>query len=534
MKYKILKALDTAGLQVFDPVVRLCYGEEPKAQLKKIGQFIVIPLVTFGLFLMFWNYAGPRHTTKSGEVPTPGVVVDAASGVLTFHERETIKGEDMLRTGADREAALAAVEARIAELTPLAATAAEEVKATEAASREHLKESTADINAAYRAKRLEYRDTAAARQTELKALAAQVVAGDATAEQLLAAVQADQAATDAETAEIQALRDERTALENAKYPPLIAARTASNRLEEELQFLRKRRDLLTDDNRDLKVATAQAQIDALRADLAAASDPAAALKAATAIQQQEGNLATLETATYSKPWTLPAQIDRSVRCVIFGFLVASVIAIPIGILCGLSRIFMAAMTPMISLFKPVSPIVWLPIIFIIVGGFIPDPSDSALLRFFDKIPGLAGMDVNPAFLASALTVAMCSLWPTLVNTALGVASIDKDHLNVARVLRLGFFARLFKIVIPSALPLMFTGLRISLGVGWMVLIAGELLSSSEGIGKFVWDMFNNGSSQTFAQMFVVVFVVGAIGLAFDRIMIVLQRLVSFDGAPTAI
>jgi nitrate/nitrite transport system permease protein len=93
---------------------------------------------------------------------------------------------------------------------------------------------------------------------------------------------------------------------------------------------------------------------------------------------------------------------------------------------------------------------------------------------------------------------------------------------------------LFKIVIPSALPLIFAGLRISLGVGWMVLIAAELLSSSEGIGKFVWDMFNNGSSQTFAQMFVVVFVVGIVGLILDRTMIVFQRLVSFDDAPTAI
>ena len=171
------------------------------------------------------------------------------------------------------------------------------------------------------------------------------------------------------------------------------------------------------------------------------------------------------------------------------------------------------------IFKPVSPIVWLPIVFIIVGGFIDDP-DQALM--------------HPAFLSSAITVALCSLWPTLVNTALGVAAVDKDHLNVARVLRLGFWSRLFKIIIPSAMPLIFAGLRISLGVGWMVLIAAELLSSSEGIGKFVWDMFNNGSSQTFAQMFVVVFVVGFVGLLLDRIMIVFQRLVSFDGAPTAI
>jgi nitrate/nitrite transport system permease protein len=99
------------------------------------------------------------------------------------------------------------------------------------------------------------------------------------------------------------------------------------------------------------------------------------------------------------------------------------------------------------------------------------------------------------------------------------------------VLRLNFGARLFKIIIPTALPLIFAGLRISLGVGWMVLVAAEILSTSEGIGKFVNDMYTNGSSQSFAQMFVVVFIVGIIGMLLDRIMVLFQRLVSFDTAP---
>lgn len=195
---------------------------------------------------------------------------------------------------------------------------------------------------------------------------------------------------------------------------------------------------------------------------------------------------------------------------------------------------MAAMTPFIALFKPVSPIVWLPVALIIVGGFIPDPDKHWFTQWMWELPFLDVYKINPAFIASAFTVALCSLWATMTNTALGVASVDKDHINVARVLRLGFWDRLFKIVLPSALPLVFAGLRISLGVGWMVLIAAELLSSSEGIGKFVWDQFNNGASDSFAKMVVVVFVVGAIGLILDRIMIVLQRLVSYDGAPTAI
>ena len=236
---------------------------------------------------------------------------------------------------------------------------------------------------------------------------------------------------------------------------------------------------------------------------------------------------------YAKPWTLPDQIIRSLACVFFGFLLGSAIAIPVGVLCGLNPTFMSAMTPFIALFKPVSPIVWLPIALIIVGGFIPDPDKHWFISLLAEIPLLGRLKINPAFIASGVTVALCSLWPTLVNTALGVASIEKDHLNVARVLRLGFWSRMTKIVIPSALPLIFAGLRISLGVGWMVLIAAELLSSSEGLGKFIWDQFNNGASDSFAKMVAVVFVVGAIGLLLDRIMIILQRSVSFDGATAA-
>jgi nitrate/nitrite transport system permease protein len=138
-----------------------------------------------------------------------------------------------------------------------------------------------------------------------------------------------------------------------------------------------------------------------------------------------------------------------------------------------------------------------------------------------------------SFISSAFTVALCSLWPTLVNTALGVASIDPDHLNVARVLRLDWSTRIRKIVIPSALPLIFAGLRISLGVGWMVLIAAEMLAQNPGLGKFVWDMFQNGSSQTLALIMVAVFTIGLIGFLLDRVMIVLQRLVGYEAAAAA-
>ncbi len=213
------------------------------------------------------------------------------------------------------------------------------------------------------------------------------------------------------------------------------------------------------------------------------------------------------------------QIITSLKTVFAGFVVASLIAIPIGILCGLSPTFQAAVAPLIQIFKPVSPLAWLPIVMIVVGAlYTTKPSEA----WFEK-----------SFISSALTVALCSLWPTLTNTALGVASIEKDHLNVAAVLQLDFWTRIRKIVLPSSLPLMFAGLRISLGVGWMVLIAAEMLAQNPGLGKFVWDMFQNGSSQTLAQIMVAVFTIGFIGFLLDRVMVTLQRSVSYDSQVAA-
>ncbi len=208
------------------------------------------------------------------------------------------------------------------------------------------------------------------------------------------------------------------------------------------------------------------------------------------------------------------QILTSLETVFTGFVIASLIAVPLGIVCGLSKTLNLAFNPFIQLFKPVSPLAWLPIVMILVSALYnpPDP-------WFEK-----------AFLSSALTVALCSLWPTLINTAVGVASIDQDYLNVARVLRLGWLAKIWKIVLPAALPHIFTGLRLSLSVGWMVLIAAEMLAQNPGLGKFVWDMFQNGSSETLAQIMVAVFTIGLIGFALDRAMLSLQRAVSF-GAP---
>jgi len=216
---------------------------------------------------------------------------------------------------------------------------------------------------------------------------------------------------------------------------------------------------------------------------------------------------------YSAAPTYVDQILTSLKTVFVGFLIASLVGVPLGILCGLSSTFQSAISPLIQIFKPVSPLAWLPIVMITVGAlYTTDPSHA----WFEK-----------SFLSSAITVALCSLWPTLINTAHGVASIDRNLINVARVLRLGFWKRVRKIVLPSALPLMFTGLRLSLGVGWMVLIAAEMLAQNPGLGKFVWDMFQNGSSETLAQIMVAVFTIGVIGFLLDRVMIALHCSVDY-------
>lgn len=205
------------------------------------------------------------------------------------------------------------------------------------------------------------------------------------------------------------------------------------------------------------------------------------------------------------------QIGTSIKTVFFGFLIASVIAIPLGIAAGLSATANAALNPLIQIFKPVSPLAWLPIVTMVVSAVYVTQDG-----WFAK-----------SFLVSAITVTLCSLWPTLINTALGVSSIDKDLVNVSKVLKMNTYTKITKLVLPSALPLIFTGLRLSLGVGWMVLIAAEMLAQNPGLGKFVWDEFQNGSSQSLAKIIVAVLTIGIIGFLLDRVMYALQSLFTF-------
>lgn len=222
--------------------------------------------------------------------------------------------------------------------------------------------------------------------------------------------------------------------------------------------------------------------------------------------------ADVKIRPYTGSPTFFDQIETSIITVMTGFLLASIIAIPIGILCGLSNTIYTALNPLIQTFKPVSPLAWLPIVTLIVSAvYVSDDP------FFAK-----------SFLNSAITVTLCCMWPTIINTTVGVSAIDKDLVNVSRVLRLNWFTNVYKIVLPSSIPMMFAGLRVSLGIGWMVLIAAEMLAQNPGLGKFVWDEFQNGSSNSLARIMVAVITIGLIGYLLDRLMLLLQRAVSWD------
>ncbi len=220
----------------------------------------------------------------------------------------------------------------------------------------------------------------------------------------------------------------------------------------------------------------------------------------------------MQSRQYTGRDTFFDQTLTSLWTVMFGFLIASLIAVPIGILCGMSNTLYQAVNPLIQVFKPVSPLAWLPLVTMVVSALYV--SESPL---FEK-----------SFLNSAITVTLCCLWPTIINTTVGVSGVDKDLINVSRVLRLNWLTKTVKIVLPSSIPMIFTGLRLSLGIGWMVLIAAEMLAQNPGLGKFVWDEFQNGSSNSLARIMVAVLVIGFIGFLLDRAMLALQRIVSWD------
>jgi len=191
-------------------------------------------------------------------------------------------------------------------------------------------------------------------------------------------------------------------------------------------------------------------------------------------------------------WLLLASLRR----VCIGFVLGAIVAIPVGVWIGLSHYAWMALNPIIQVFKPVSPLVWLPIALAIFNAAEP----SAIFVIF-----------------------ITSLWSTIINTAEGVRNVPKDYLEVAQVLEMPRWKQLIKVVIPASLPYIFTGLRISLGIAWLVIVAVEMLTGGIGIGFFVWDEWNR---LNVSSVFLAVFVIGLTGLILDYSLAKLQAAVT--------
>ncbi len=191
-------------------------------------------------------------------------------------------------------------------------------------------------------------------------------------------------------------------------------------------------------------------------------------------------------------WLLLASLRR----VLLGFLLGTLVAIPIGFWIGLSPRAMMAINPLVQLFRPVSPVAWLPI----------------ALSIFNL--------ANPS---AIFVIFITSLWPTVINTALGVASVPKDYLDVAQVLEMPRWRQMTKIIWPASLPYIFTGLRLSLGIAWLVIVAVEMLTGGIGIGFFIWDEWNRLS---LSSVFLAVIVIGLTGLVLDYAITLIERWVT--------
>lgn len=182
------------------------------------------------------------------------------------------------------------------------------------------------------------------------------------------------------------------------------------------------------------------------------------------------------------------QILASLQRVFAGFILAVIVGVPIGLIIGMSKNMQYALDPFIQIFKPVSPLAWLPL----------------LLFVFQ--------DINTTAIS---TIFITSIWPIIINTALGVKNVNEDYLNVAKVLKFTAMEKVTKIILPVAVPYIFTGMRLSLGIAWLVIVAAEMLTGGIGIGFWIWDEYNNLS---YHNIIIGIILVGLIGFILDVVM----------------
>lgn len=191
------------------------------------------------------------------------------------------------------------------------------------------------------------------------------------------------------------------------------------------------------------------------------------------------------------------QLAYSIGRVLLGYGLAILVALPLGFLIGMSPLMSKALDPFIQLMKPVSPLAWMP---------------------------LALYTIKDSSISAVFVIFICSLWPMLINTAFGVASVRKEWVNVARTLEVGTFRRAFTVILPAAAPTIVTGMRISIGIAWLVIVAAEMLVGGTGIGYFVWNEWNNLS---ITNVITSILVIGLVGMLLDQALARVGRAVSF-------
>ncbi|HMK79428.1 MAG TPA: nitrate ABC transporter permease [Xanthobacteraceae bacterium] len=194
---------------------------------------------------------------------------------------------------------------------------------------------------------------------------------------------------------------------------------------------------------------------------------------------------------------LGIQLAYSIARVGIGYLLAVALALPAGFLIGMSPLFSRALDPFVQVLKPISPLAWMP---------------------------LALYTIKDSGLSAIFVIFICSLWPMLINTAFGVASVRREWINVARTLEVGTLRRAFTIILPAAAPTIVTGMRISIGIAWLVIVAAEMLVGGTGIGYFVWNEWNNLS---ITNVIIAILVIGLVGMVLDQALARVGRLVTF-------
>ncbi|MFA4915028.1 MAG: nitrate ABC transporter, permease protein [Comamonadaceae bacterium] len=191
------------------------------------------------------------------------------------------------------------------------------------------------------------------------------------------------------------------------------------------------------------------------------------------------------------------QLGYSIARVLLGFSLAALVAIPLGFLIGMSRVVYSAFDPFIQVLKPISPLAWMP---------------------------LALYTIKDADTSAVFVIFICSLWPMLVNTAFGVGAVRQDWLNVARTLEVSRLRTAWQVILPAAAPTIMTGMRISVGIAWLVIVAAEMLIGGTGIGYFVWNEWNNLS---IANIICAILCIGLVGMVLDTALARIARLVSY-------